>query len=82
MHFNIAYESGSLVLTLINPNISVETMRYIQEGMKYVEVRRLEVVMIECVNFDDELLGELAKAMPETLEELRLDFTSCESLRG
>lgn len=34
------------------------------------------------MNFDDELLITLAQSLPESLTELVLDLTGCESLKG
>lgn len=45
-------------------------------------IKRQEIVIIESVNFDDELLIALANSLPSSLEELTLDFTGCESLKG
>ena len=35
----------------------------------------MEVVIIECPNFDDNLLTVLAQAIPESVTSLSLDFT-------
>jgi len=34
----------------------------------------LDIVILDCPSFDDQLLTALAKEMPKTLKEIHLDF--------
>jgi hypothetical protein len=38
-------------------------------------LKTIEIVIIECPNFDDALLGMLAQALPESVTALSLDFS-------
>lgn len=39
------------------------------------KIKNIEIVIMGCPNFDDELLTVLAQAIPESVQELSLDFS-------
>lgn len=51
-------------------------MQHIQNYYQHNRtITTVEIVIIECANFDDDLLTTLAKAIPKSVKELTLDFT-------
>lgn len=68
---------------IFSPNIGLEIIRDIKEQFRLMNhIKRQEITIIESVNFDDELLTVLADSLPQSLTEISLDFTGCESLKG
>jgi hypothetical protein len=51
-------------------------MQHIQHEFNQINtLKQVEIVIIECPNFDDELLTILAGSIPESVTDLTLDFT-------
>ena len=56
--------------------MTLETMEHIKAAYESSKnIKTMEVVIIECPNFDDSLLTVLAQAIPESVTALTLDFT-------
>ena len=54
-------------------------MTHIKDHFRLVHrLKTIEIVIIDCPNFDDELLTILAQGLPQSLTELSLDFSGYE----